>query len=130
MAFLIHVIDADTGCVAELEFSDSDRDLLDLQMLRCVTCGGLEHFARWLSFALKSSLPSALDYELRPPSVPQMHFALAIARTLGVALAPDVLRYRGAMHEFISTHRDAFDAQRKIGRINASETEPGEGRPD
>ena len=130
MTFLIYVVDADTGCVAELDFSDSDRELLDLQMLRCVTCGGLEHFARWLSFALKSSLPSALDYELRPPSEPQMHFALAIARTLGVALAPDVLRYRGAMHEFISTHKDAFDAQRKSHRIANSETEPPEGNSD
>lgn len=130
MAFVIHVIDADTGYVAELEFSDSDRELLDLQMLRCMTYGGLEHFARWLSFALKSSLPSALDYELRPPSEPQMHFALAIARTLGVALAPDVLRYRGAMHEFISKHKDAFDAQRKSRHIADSETEPPQGKSD
>jgi hypothetical protein len=130
MAFLLHVIDADTGCVAELEFSDADRELLDLQMLRCVACGGLEHFARWLSFSLKSSLPSVLDYGLRPPSEAQVHFALAIARTLGVALPPDVLRYRGAMHDFISSHKDAFDAQRKTRRITTSDTEPGEGSPD
>lgn len=130
MTFLIYVVDADTGCVAELDFSDSDRELLDLQMLRCVACGGLEHFARWLSFSLKSSLPSVLDYGLRPPSEAQVHFALAIARTLGVSLASDVLRYRGAMHDFISSHKDAFDAQRKTRRVTASDTEPGEGSPD
>ena len=86
MAFLLHVIDADTGCVAELEFSDADRELLDLQMLRCVACGGLEHFARWLSFSLKSSLPSVLDYGLRPPSEAQVHFALALLMMLEIQL--------------------------------------------
>lgn len=123
MAFLLQLIDPQTGCVAELEFADPDRELLDLQMARCVESGGLEPFARWLSFALKSSLPSVVDYGLRPPSEAQINYALSIARTLGVPLSPDVLRYRGAMHDFISSNKEAFDSHRKTRHIAASEPE-------
>lgn len=127
MAFLLHVIDPHTGSVAELEFSDADRELLELQMMRCIECGGLEPFARWLSFALKSSLPTVVDYGLRPPSEAQMNFALAIARTLGVSLPPDVLRYRGAIHDFISSHKEAFDTHRKTRPTTAPESKHTEG---
>ena len=113
MSFQLHVIDIQTGCEAELVFPESDLELLTRQMSRCVEYGGFELFARWLSNALASSLPDLVDYDLRPPSDAQVKFAMAIARTLGVVLTPDVLRYRGAMHEFLSSHKDAFETRRR-----------------
>ena len=57
-----------------------------------------------------------MDYDLRLPSQAQVNFATAIARSLGLALAPEVLRYRGCMHDFLSAHKDAFNERRIGGR--------------
>lgn len=130
MAFQLHVIDTLTGCTAEMVLSESDQELLDLQMMRCMTCGGLDLFAHWLSVALASSLPTAVDYDLKPPSEAQVNFAMAIARVLGVALPPDVLRYRGAMHDFLSSHKEAFDARRRVRTPPTTGTEHCHERPD
>jgi hypothetical protein len=121
MAFQLHVLDTAAGIAAEIEFSDADRDLLELQMKRCVNDGGLELFARWIAQAVSTSLPTVADYELRPPSDAQVNFAMAIVRTLGVALPSDVLKYRGAMHQFLTTHKEDFEIRRKgYGRPTAS----------
>lgn len=115
MSFQLCVVDTETGHTVEMEFSDSDRELLTRQKARCVTNGGLELFAQWLSLAVGTSLPTVVDYELRPPSEAQVNFATAIARALALALPPEVLRYRGAMHDFLSSHKEAFDARRRSG---------------
>lgn len=111
MAFQLHVTDAITGCAAQIVFSESDQELLGLQMTRCMNCGGIDRVAQWLSVALASSLPAVVDYDLKPPSEAQVNFAMAIARALRLALPPDVLRYRGAMHDFLSSYKEAFDAR-------------------
>lgn len=113
--FQLHVVDTETGQAVEVGFSDSDRELLERQKSRCLSSGGLELFARWLSLALGSSLKAVVDYDLRPPSEAQVNYATAIARALALALPPDVLRYRGAMHEFLTSNKDAFDARRRTG---------------
>lgn len=123
MSFQLHLIDTQTGCTAEVVFSESDRELLGLQMMRCVD-GGLDRFAQWLSVAVGSSLPTVVDYDLKPPSEAQVGFAMAIARALGVALPPEVLRYRGAMHDFLSTHKEAFEARRRPRAASALGTAP------
>ena len=113
MGFQLHVLDMENGWTVEVVLTEPDRELVTRQMARCMDCGGLEFFARWLSGALATSLPGLVDYDLRPPSEPQVTYATAMARTLGILLTPDVLRYRGAMHEFLSSHKDAFDALRR-----------------
>ena len=115
MSFLLCVIDPETGQAVEVALSDSDWELLNRQRARCVTDGGPEFFAQWLSLALSSSLPTVVDYELRPPSEAQVSFATAIARALALAVPPEVLRYRDAMHDFLSSHKEAFDARRRSG---------------
>lgn len=122
MSFQLCVVDTETGHSVEVSFSDSDQELLTRQKTRCVTDGGLEFFARWLSLALATSLPSVVDYELRPPTEAQVNFATAIARALALALPPEVLRYRGAMHDFLSLHKEAFESRRRSGA--RSEGEP------
>lgn len=112
MWFQLHVIDVETGWTAEVVLADADQELLGLQMARCVEQAGLDWFAEWLSRTLVAALPDAVDYDLKPPSEAQVNYAMAIARALRVPLTPDVLRYRGAMHEFLSTHKEAFDARR------------------
>lgn len=112
MRIEIHVIDPTTGETAKVVFAEALHESLVLQMARFMECGGLEKFARWLSDALGAALPTAVDYDLRPPSEAQLKFALDMARTLGVALAPDVLKFRGAMHDFLASHKEALDQRR------------------
>lgn len=120
-------MDLETGAAAEVAFSETDHDLLCRQMTRCVESGGLDLFARWLSAALASSLPSMADYNLRPPSDAQVTFAMAISRTLGVTLTSDVLKYRGAMHDFLSAHIEAFDARKRTGGASVTDPVPRSG---
>lgn len=119
MSFQLCLVDTQTGHAVEVGFSDSDRELLTRQKMRFGTDGGLDIFAQWLSLALGSSLPTVVDYDLRPPSEAQVNFATAIARALALSLPPDVLRYRGPMHEFISSHIDAFEARVRSGAPSA-----------
>lgn len=113
MSFQLQVIDVESGWTAEVVLADADHELLGRQMARCVEQAGLDWFAQWLSRILSAALPDVVDYDLKPPSEAQVNYATAIARALRVSLTPDVLRYRGAMHEFLSMHKDAFDARRK-----------------
>lgn len=130
MTSLLHVIDPDTGRAVELVLSDAEQELLELQMTRCIAYGGFDAFAQRLSQALGASLLSIVDYTLRPPSEAQTKFAMAIARTLGIPISPDVLRYRGAMHDFIFLHAPAFMAHRKTRTGQSAETAQRFGEPD
>lgn len=112
-SFQLQVTDVETGATAEVRFSESECEALNLQMARCLICGGVDSFAQWLGLAFGSLLPTVVDYDLRPPSEAQVKFATAIARALGIALPPEILRYRGEMHAFISLHKDAFDTRQK-----------------
>jgi hypothetical protein len=109
----LYFIEVDTGELAEVPLAEEDQELLGKQMTRCMEHGGAELFARWLAQAFSMALPTAVDYDLRPPSEAQIAFATAIARVLRLPLEPDVLRYRGSMHEFLSRNKDEFDARRK-----------------
>jgi hypothetical protein len=115
MTFQLHFLDKENGLTLDVALADSDRELLSRQLTRCISDGGPERFARWLGAALGASLPTVVDYDLRPPTEPQVSFAMAIARTLSVALSPDVLRYRGAMHEFLSTNKAEYERRRSGG---------------
>lgn len=110
----IQVVDRETGWLEELCLADHDADLLSLQLERHLERGLPDGFTRWLAYVISTSLPESVDYDLRPPSEAQVKFATAIARTLGLALPPDVLRYRGPMHEFLTAHKDAFNARRGV----------------
>jgi hypothetical protein len=112
----IQVVDEDTGWLQELALIDHDQALLSLQLERQLERGTPEAFARWLMYLISAALPDSVDYDLRPPSQAQVNFATAIARALGLALPSDVLRYRGPTHEFISTHKDTFNARRPTAR--------------
>lgn len=112
----IHVVDQETGWLEELCLADHDEDLLSLQLARHLERGPPEAFARWLAYVISASIPESVDYDLRPPTEAQVKFATAIARSLGLALPAEVLRYRGPMHEFLSAHKDAFNDRRGAPR--------------
>lgn len=113
---LVQVIDLETGSVCDLTLSDHDDALLVLQRDRHIERGVPDDFARWLSSAISAALPDRVDYDLRAPSPAQISFATAMARSLGLALPADVLRYRGCMHEFLSANKEAFNQCRMRGR--------------
>lgn len=104
----IHIHDQETGWTEELVLGDHAYELLALQLECYLEQGTSDTFAHWLAHALSGALPEAVMYELRPPSEAQTKYAMAIARTLGLPLPPEVLRYRGAMHTFLAANTDAF----------------------
>lgn len=112
----IQVVDEETGWLEELCLADHDANLLSLQLQRHRERGLPDGFTRWLAYVISASIVESVDYDLRPPSQAQVKFATDIARTLGVVLPPDVLRFRGPMHEFLSVHKDAFNARRTGSR--------------
>ena len=112
MPVQLHLLDIQSGTAVDLPLADPDRELLGDQVKRCREYGGLDLFVQRLGRAFASALRSTVDHDLRPPSDPQVKYAMAIARTLSIALSPDVLRYRGAMHVFLSAHKEAFEVRR------------------
>lgn len=102
------VCDVETGGAEEIGLSAESQELLELQMAHCAEAGGSDAFLQWIGAAISGSLSSTVAYQLRPPSAAQVGYATAIARTLGLAIAPQVIRYRGHMHEFLSSHADEF----------------------
>ena len=108
----IRVIDEVTGWSEDLSLPENERALLNLQLERYLSVGVPEEFSRWLTQVIGAVVPDQVDYELRAPSPAQVNFALAIARSLAIALPPGVLRFRGEMHVFLSAHKEAFNKRR------------------
>lgn len=104
----LFVLDETAGWAEELVLGDNEGELLALQLELCLQRGSPETFARWLAQALSSVLPDAVAYDIKPPSEAQVKYAMVIARTLGLPLPPEVLRFRGAMHNFLTTYVEPF----------------------
>jgi hypothetical protein len=104
----LQLLDQDTGWIAHVALPHAVEDLLDKQFELCVEGGNAEDFLRWFAQALATGLPEAVSYELRPPSSAQVSFATAIARGLNIPLPPEVLRYRGPMHDFLERYANSF----------------------
>ena len=79
-------------------------------------------FAERLSVCFASFLTECLDTDLQLPTDSQVKYAMDIARELGVSLPADVLRFRGAAHEFIDRFEDAFRNSRERRRRTGSPT--------
>lgn len=60
---------------------------------------------------LGRQLEEMLDADLRPPTGRQMAYAIAIARTLGVALPAEALQHRGSMYDFLNRHAPLFKSR-------------------
>lgn len=73
-------------------------------------------FVERLSECFANSLAACLDTDLQLPTDSQVKYAMDIARDLGVSLPADVLRFRGAAHDFIGRFEEAFRSGRERRR--------------
>lgn len=70
--------------------------------------GLCEHLAKCIAVALRESL----DADLKPPTAPQIRYAMDISRDLNVPLPSEALRYRGAMVEFLGRFSEIHKQRR------------------
>lgn len=84
-----------------------------LQFDRATHAGGAEGLRERLANCFASSLTECLDPDLKPPTDAQVRYATDITRELGLSLSAEVLRYRGAMAEFIDRYAEAFKDRRR-----------------
>lgn len=89
------------------------QEALDVQRERALQSEMDEAFTYKLSTCIANSLAEFLAPDLQLPTPSQVKFATDIARELGISLPADVLRYRGAAHEFIGRFEEAFRASRQ-----------------
>ena len=64
----------------------------------------LDRLSRRLAQALGPVIEMYIDWDLRPPSQAQIHYAVAIARAQGIEVPADVFRQRRAMGKFLDQH--------------------------
>lgn len=65
-------------------------------------------FALRFQTHLRQLIGASLDLSQGPPTDAQLRYAIDIARTLGLALPGEALRYRGAMQVFIARFEKHF----------------------
>lgn len=105
------MFDDDGGISIPLD--DCIREAWVLQYGRAESAGAIDGFRERLAACFASSLTECLDHDLKPPTDAQVKYATAIARDLGVALSPEVLRFRGAMAQFIERFAEAHKQRRR-----------------
>lgn len=105
------ILDDDGGIPIPLD--ESTREAWQLQFDRAIHSGAIEGLRERLASCFASSLAECLDADLKPPSEAQVRYATDITRELGLSLNSEVLRYRGAMSEFIDRYAEAFKNRRR-----------------
>lgn len=107
----LRLLDEDTEFSLEIPTDSTLSEAISLQMARLTEVAQRDDFRTRFSQILLSALGNSLDPDLQGPSEAQIKYGLAISKELGVSLPSDALRYRGAMHEFISRHVELFKAR-------------------
>lgn len=89
---------------AEVPLSDESTALLVKQWERLQDEAAKDAFGARIGAKLGPVLADCVDWDLKPPTPAQVTFATAIARQRGLDLPGDVLRFRGAMNDFLDAH--------------------------
>lgn len=90
---------------------------------------GADDYRRRLAQAITEAVGKTLPWELQPPSSAQMSFAASISRRLKVEIPVDAVRFRGAMHEFISAHAELMERVGHPARTKSSVEKAGSDSP-
>ena len=84
-----------------------------LQYDRALHAGTMDGFRERLAACFALSLAECLDPDLKLPTEPQVKYATAISRELGIPLPAEALRFRGAMTEFIDRFAEMLKEKRR-----------------
>ncbi|UNP30721.1 hypothetical protein [Lysobacter gummosus] len=101
----------------ELFVSDQVEKALALQWERLTDRASRDAFCRRMTQQLDSVIPDSIDWDIKEPTPAQVSFAMALSKQLDVAIPPEVLRYRGHMHEFLETHSQQSKARREQKKL-------------
>ncbi|MBD8881863.1 hypothetical protein IHE49_15355 [Rhodanobacter sp. 7MK24] len=93
--------------------SDYIHEAWGVQHVRASNAGRTFDLSHRLAESFAACLVECLDPDLKPPTQAQIVYATDIARTLGVPLPLEALRYRGDMAAFIEGHVEEFNAGRR-----------------
>lgn len=101
------IVDDDLDLSVELPFAPLTREALGIQLQRSSFADGYTFFGDRLA----RKLAELLDADLQPPSASQLSYALSISRTLDIALPSEVLKFKGAMFDFLDRYAPMFKAR-------------------
>jgi len=107
----LRLLDDDSEFSLEIPADSVLSEAIYLQLRRMSEATQQDQYMVRLSQILVNALGSSLDNDLQAPTAAQVKYGLDISRVLGISLPAEALRYRGAMHEFISRHVDLFKAR-------------------
>lgn len=105
------MLDDDSGIPIPLD--DFAREAWAVQLGRAEASHGVEQLCERLAECFATSLAGCLDADLQLPSEAQVRYATDIARSLGIALPAEALRFRGAMYEFLERFAEAHRRRRR-----------------
>lgn len=101
------LVDDDLDLSVELSFAPPTREALGIQLQRWACADCYSYFGDRLA----RKLTDLLDADLQPPSASQLSYALSISKALDVALPSEVLKYKGAMFDFLDRYAPIFKAR-------------------
>lgn len=108
----LSLVDDNLELSVEIPLSDLVREALAIQWQRVDDqVSSAEAFGRRLTSHFGRAAIQSLDWDLKPPTHVQIAYGMDIARTLGVAIPSEALRYRGTMHAFIEQYAGTFAAR-------------------
>lgn len=102
------LVDTQSDLLIEIQLAQLVSETLKIQWERLTDEPSRQTFGLRLGPHLGVALGESVDWDLKPPTPAQVAYATGIAKTLGVSLPGNVLRYRGPMNEFLDTHNQAF----------------------
>lgn len=105
----------------DIPLQDSVLEAWSLQFDRAIKAGTIADVAGRIASSIADGLAKGLDRDLQPPTEKQLRYAAAIARELNVSVSGEVLRYKGAMTEFLNRYADTFKA-RQVSRSHPGGT--------
>ena len=85
-----------------------------IQYDRATEQGAIDGFYQRLGACFALTLHECLDADLKPPTDAQLKYATAIARDLNIPLPSEVLRFRGAMTDFLGRFAETHKQHRLI----------------
>lgn len=101
------LVDDELDLSVELPFAPPTREALGIQLQRWVFADGYTY----LGDRLARKFADLLDADLKPPSASQLSYALSISKALDVALPSEVLKFKGAMFDFLDRYAPVFKAR-------------------
>jgi hypothetical protein len=109
----LQIVAPEHGLCIEVRLREHDIELIGAQLTRLQSRAERESFLARIRDSFSRVLLDVVDRELKPPSPAQIAYAVHIAKEMGLAVPPEVLRYRCSARAFLEEHVPRFQAARR-----------------